>query len=108
MQYLLNDLTALTWQPFREGIEAHWLYQIEDGPRAAFFRYQPGASAPKHQHLGYEHIFVVSGSQRDEEGEYQQGSLIVKKPGSIHTPHSDTGCIVLLIWEKPVKFLEET
>jgi anti-sigma factor ChrR (cupin superfamily) len=107
MQYLLTDLSTLTWQPFREGIEAHWLYQIENGARAAFLRYQPGATAPKHEHLGYEHIFVLSGSQDDEEGEYPQGSLIVKEPGSIHTPHSEAGCVVLLVWEKGVKFLEE-
>lgn len=107
MQYLLTDLSTLIWQPFREGIEAHWLYKNENGAGAAFLRYQPGASAPKHEHIGFEHIFVLTGSQRDEEGHYQEGSLIVKEPGSIHTPHSETGCTVLLIWEKPVKFLEE-
>jgi anti-sigma factor ChrR (cupin superfamily) len=105
--YSLHDLSALTWQPFKQGIDVHWIYQNEEGSRAAFLRYKPGASAPKHEHLGFEHIIVLAGSQRDEEGDYPKGSLVVKKPGSVHSVHSDTGCIVLLIWEKPVKFLED-
>lgn len=105
--YSLQDLSKLSWQPFRKGIEVHWLYQIENGARAAFLRYEPGASAPKHEHLGYEHILVLEGSQSDEEGEYSKGNLVVKKPGSVHSVHSSKGCVVLLIWEKPVKFLED-
>ena len=53
------------WKPFRPGIESALIYETPgDGPAAMLLRYQPGAHAPAHRHLGFEHIVVLSGSQR--------------------------------------------
>ncbi len=94
------------WEPFREGIDASWVYRSEDGgPAAALLRYQPGASAPAHSHAGWEHILVLSGSQADQRGSYGVGSLVVNPPGSEHSVDSPEGCIALLIWEKTPRFL---
>ena len=92
----------ISWQPFRAGVEIYQLYQNEQGAAAALLRYQPQATVPKHDHLGFEHIFVLSGSQIDQNGEHQAGTLVVKPPRSNHTVTSEFGCIVLAIWEKPV------
>lgn len=97
---------ALDWQPFREGIEAAWLYQSGNGgPASALLRYQPGASAPAHRHIGWEHIVVLAGSQGDHRSSYGVGSVIANPPGSEHRVHSSEGCVALLIWEKTPLFL---
>jgi len=98
------DPARLDWQPFHPGIEVHHLYQNEGGPSAAFLRYQPGAKVARHRHTGFEHIFVLSGSQEDERGYYRAGALVVNPPGSAHNVASAEGCVVLVIWEKPVEF----
>jgi anti-sigma factor ChrR (cupin superfamily) len=68
-------------------------------------RYQPGAKTPPHRHTGVEHIYVLRGSQRDERGVYETGTLVVNETGSSHQVASDDGCVVLVLWQKPVEFL---
>jgi anti-sigma factor ChrR (cupin superfamily) len=93
----------LSWEPFRPGVDIYRLYKDgEEGAAAALLRYQPGASVPQHDHRGFEHIFVLSGSQSDQNGEHQAGTLVINPPSSHHTVISQVGCIVLAIWEKPI------
>lgn len=92
------------WQPFRAGIQIQPLYAVEDGPSAALLRYEPGASVPAHEHLGYEHILVLDGEQSDEHGSYPAGTLVVNRPHSVHRIASTGGCVVLAIWEKGIRF----
>lgn len=110
---IIRDLYALAasqtehnWQRLRDGVEICRLYQDgEDGPMAALLRYAPGARTPPHLHQGVEFIVVLSGAQADENGHYPAGSVLASPPGSTHGIVSDTGCVVLAIWHKPVKFL---
>lgn len=107
---ILNDLLniaarqdELSWEPFRPGVDIYRLYQDgEQGAMAALLRYEPGASIPMHDHTGFEHIFVLSGSQTDQNGEHQAGTLVINPPKTHHSVSSEVGCIVLAIWEKPV------
>ncbi len=97
----------LPWQPFQPGVDIYRLYENgPEGPNAALLRFQPGGRVPLHEHTGYEHIFVLSGSQVDENSEATTGSLIINPPGTSHSILSENGCIVLAIYEKPVKFLK--
>ena len=94
---------TLDWQPFREGVEiARICSAPEDGPATAFLRYRAGASVPQHMHAGFEHIFILKGSQVDRSGEHFAGTVIINPPGSSHKVTSPGGCIVMIIWEKPV------
>jgi anti-sigma factor ChrR (cupin superfamily) len=95
---------ALPWEPFRDGVEIHRLYSTPDGRSAAFLRYAPGATLPRHHHIGLEHILILTGSQQDERGSYQAGTLLVHPPGTSHTVRSRGGCVVLALWERPVVF----
>ena len=93
----------LSWEPFRPGVDIYRLYKDgEEGAAAALLRYQPGASVPPHTHTGFEHILVLSGSQTDQNGEHQAGTLVINSPSSHHAVISQVGCIVLAIWEKPI------
>jgi anti-sigma factor ChrR (cupin superfamily) len=113
--FKLNDLFRisdwqhdLAWRPLFDGVEIYRLYDSgSTGPRAALLRYQPGARVPAHEHMGYEHIFVLSGEQADAVGSSAAGSLTINPPGTRHSISSETGCIVLAIYEKPVKFLDK-
>jgi anti-sigma factor ChrR (cupin superfamily) len=60
------------------------------------------------EHVGYEHIFVLAGSQQDENGVYGSGSFVVNPPGTRHKVSSKSGCIVLAIYEKPVRFVSDS
>jgi anti-sigma factor ChrR (cupin superfamily) len=95
----------LAWEPFRDGIEVAWLYRNgAHGPAAAFLRYAPGAGVPLHWHAGYEHVLVLNGAQSDRNGRHAAGSLVINPPGSSHAVASEEGCVVLIIWERPVVF----
>ena len=95
------------WQPFRAGVEIYRLYgDGQQGSAAALLKYEPGASVPEHEHTGYEHIIVLSGAQQDYQGNHAAGTLVINPPGSGHKVASDEGCIVLIIWEKPVQIKE--
>ena len=100
-----GDFSDRTWEDFRPGVEASWIYSNgDDGPAAAFLRYAAGAAIPWHWHPGYEHILVLEGSQSDENGLYRAGSVLISPPGTSHTVRSDEGCVVLAAWQKPVRF----
>jgi len=97
----------LKWQPFCEGVDIYRLYDSgSDGPMAALLRFHPGGRVPFHEHTGYEHIFMLTGEQVDEVSKAETGALIINPPGTSHSVISENGCIVLAIYEKPVKFLE--
>ena len=98
-------LSARDWESFRPGVEVSWVYRNGDaGPACGFLKYEPGAAIPWHWHPAYEHIFVLQGSQSDENGIYRAGSVLISLPGTSHTVQSEEGCIVLAVWEKPVRF----
>ncbi|WP_416672199.1 cupin domain-containing protein [Egbenema bharatensis] len=102
---LLTHPDALPWEPFRPGIAIHRLYSsTPPGSAAALLRYEPGAIVPWHRHLGYEHIWVLAGSQSDDRGTYTTGTLVINPPDTCHQVTSPEGCIVLIIWEKPIQF----
>ena len=92
------------WQPFREGVEISELYAVDNGMASAFLRFSPGARLPRHCHAGHEHIFVLRGSQQDENGVHRAGAMLLHPPGTCHNVSSPEGCIVLAIWGKPVTF----
>ncbi|MGB8354563.1 MAG: cupin domain-containing protein [Chthoniobacteraceae bacterium] len=97
----------LEWEHFRKDVDIHWIYQDgETGPAAALMRFQPGGRVSLHHHEGFEHIIVLSGSQTDENGHLEAGSLMVHTPGTSHSIYSEEGCLVLAIYEKRVSFGE--
>ena len=108
LEQVKNLRAAGDWTAFRPGVTAHWLYNDGNGgPRAVLLRYEAGARVAEHEHVGYEHLFVLEGDQFDEHGSYPQGSFVVNPPGTRHSPGSVGGCVALLIYEKAVRFLAE-
>lgn len=106
--FCINDLqdqiAGLRFEPFREGVEIY--HMMRGAPAVALLRYAPGARVPLHRHAGLETILVLEGAQSDERGTYPKGSFVVNPAGSTHSVWSDGGCVVLIQWERPVKFLD--
>lgn len=105
---VIRDLIAGGWrdlefQPFRTGVEiAHIL---EGEPAVALLRYEAGAEIPLHSHPALETILVLEGSQSDDNGIYEAGTLLLNPEGTRHAVASDKGCVVLIQWNKPVELL---
>ncbi len=104
----LGSWKDLTFIPFRENVTIHWIRPFEGNqPGVALLKYEAGASVPRHRHEGLETILVLEGAQSDEAGDYGRGSYIVNAAGTEHSVWSDTGCVVLVQWDRPVTILEE-
>ena len=104
--FTLTGNPEVRWRPWRDGVEICALHEQENqGSSSALLRYAPGARIPQHEHVGYEHIIVLAGSQSDEHGTYRTGTLVINPPGRRHTVHSAEGCTVLAIWQQPVRFV---
>lgn len=97
----------LQWEPFADKVEIHWLHREPEGSASAFIRFQPGGRVSLHEHAGFEHILVLSGSQTDQNRHLEKGGLMIHPPGTSHSIVSEEGCIVLAIYEKRVSFIEE-
>jgi predicted ChrR family anti-sigma factor len=93
---------SLPWESFHPGVEIYRLYNGDSGASAALLRYKAGATVPQHSHSGFEHILILEGTQSDESGTYEVGTLVINSPDTKHNVYSQDGCVVLIIWEKPV------
>ena len=106
-----ENLAAGGWKelefgPFRDGVTLHWIKPFEgDQPGVALLKYEAGAVVPRHRHEGLETILVLHGTQSDETGDYGAGTYIVNAAGTEHSVWSDTGCVVLIQWDRPVTIL---
>ena len=105
LSLLPADVAALSFRPLRPGVDISVLHESSEGAKAAVLRYAPGAEVPPHRHEGHEYIYVLEGEQSDERGTYRAGSFVVNEPGTRHRVVSPTGCVVLIIWQRPVVFL---
>jgi predicted ChrR family anti-sigma factor len=93
------------YEPLRVGVDVLYLYKDEaSGSSCALLKYQPGAEVPEHEHHGFEHVYVLSGEQSDESGNYRKGAFVINPPGTAHRVWTKEGCLVLIVWQKPVSF----
>lgn len=93
---LYVDVAPRPWVERRPGV--HWKVLWEEHERrAVLMRYAPGATIPRHRHLGDEQIWVLEGSVKDETGTCTAGNYARRPPGCVHTVVSPDGALVLAI-----------
>lgn len=93
---LYVDAAKVSWVERRPGI--FWKVLWEEGDRrAVLMRYEPGASIPRHRHLGDEQIYVLEGSVSDDTGTCTRGNYARRPPGCVHSVTSRDGALVLAI-----------
>jgi anti-sigma factor ChrR (cupin superfamily) len=88
----------LQWQPYRvPGVTIAKLY--EDPIRreiVCLFRAEAGVYYPSHRHASAEEIFMLEGDLVVDGQVYGVGDYIRSAPGSIHGPHTETGCMFFI------------
>jgi anti-sigma factor ChrR (cupin superfamily) len=93
---LYVDAGDRPWTEPRPGV--HWKILWEEGDRRAMLvRYDPGATIPRHRHLGDEQIFVLEGSVSDDTGTCTAGNYARRPPGCVHSVTSRGGALVLAV-----------
>jgi len=101
---LFVDVAKLPWIERRPGVFWKMLWEDDDGlHKAILMRYEPGASIPRHRHVGDEQIFVLEGSVADDTGTCSAGNYARRPPGCVHTVRSETGALVLAITSGPAE-----
>jgi hypothetical protein len=106
----LPDIAFVPYQPgLREKVSIHALFDNTGddppGSDAALIRYEPGAFTPRHLHMGYEMVFVLSGDYIENDVSFGPGALIIRAPGTTHEMRSRGGCEFLAMRDVPVKQL---
>lgn len=104
-----DGLNQLDWRALsidgRKGVDIVNLYDARVdgvGSCAALVKYGPGAIVPPHLHVGFELIFVLEGELINDSGSHGPGTLEICPPGSKHGLASKNGCMMIVVWEKPV------
>lgn len=87
---------ALEWIPgLSPGSNVKPLYAEPGYPEnVALVRWQPGTRFRRHTHPGGEEFLVLDGELRDEHGIYPQGTWVRNPHLSVHTPYSESGCLI--------------
>jgi anti-sigma factor ChrR (cupin superfamily) len=99
---LFVNTSAVPWVERRPGV--FWKTLWEDGPhKAILMRYEPGATIPRHRHLGDEQIYVLEGSVADDTGTCTAGNYARRPPGCVHTVSSATGALVIAMTSGPTE-----
>ncbi len=81
-------LSDVPWIDARPGVKQKRFWDDQAGQRRAILaRFEPGATLPKHRHVGDELIFVIEGANSDESGavDHRQHEL----PAQRLRPHRD-------------------
>jgi anti-sigma factor ChrR (cupin superfamily) len=101
---LFVETAALAWTERHPGVSWKVLWEDTDGRRKAILmRYAPGATIPRHRHVGDEQIFVLEGSVADDTGVCTAGNYARRPPGCEHTVVSETGALVFAVTSGPTE-----
>jgi putative transcriptional regulator len=101
------DLDRLEWQEAAPGVRIHVLKDDpERGLRACLAWAKPGASNPRHRHVGDEVILVLRGALGDERGVYGPGEICRSRAGSKHSERAMPGddCVCYVLYYGPLEY----
>jgi anti-sigma factor ChrR (cupin superfamily) len=93
-------LGDLPWVEARPGVRQKRIWEDTVNERRAILaRFEPGATLPKHRHVGDELIFIIEGANADESGEVATGNMNYRPNGCVHTVTTKNGATVLaVVW----------
>jgi anti-sigma factor ChrR (cupin superfamily) len=93
-------LSELPWIATRPGVHQKRIWEDKATERRAILaRFEPGATLPRHRHVGDELIFLVEGANADESGVVATGNMNYRPNGCVHTVTTKNGATVLaIVW----------
>lgn len=101
----IHDDSAYTRYESRDGFEAGTSYiklnpETERDVGFYIYRMEPGARSTPHRHGGAEEFLIVEGELIDNDGTvYKAGDVVWLAPGTEHTSHTETGCLIAVYAE---------
>ena len=103
---LFVNAADVPWTERRPGVFWKVIWEDPDGRhKAILVRYAPGATIPRHRHVGDEQIFVLEGAVADDTGVCTAGNYARRPPGCEHTIVSETGAVVFAITSGPTEVI---
>lgn len=93
-------VSDLPWIEARPGVRQKRIWDDTATERRAILaRFEPGATLPRHRHVGDELIFIVEGANADESGTVTTGNMNYRPNGCVHTVTTKNGATVLaIVW----------
>jgi anti-sigma factor ChrR (cupin superfamily) len=93
-------LCDLPWIDARPGVRQKRIWEDKAGERRAILtRFEPGATLPRHRHVGDELIFIIEGANADESGPVTTGNMNYRPNGCVHTVTTKNGVTMLaVVW----------
>ena len=93
-------LSELPWIETRPGVRQKRIWEDKATERRAMLaRFEPGATLPRHRHVGDELIFLVEGANADESGLVATGGMSYRPNGCVHSVTTQNGATVLaFVW----------
>jgi anti-sigma factor ChrR (cupin superfamily) len=93
-------LSELPWIDARPGVRQKRIWEDKvNERRAVLARFEPGATLPRHRHVGDELIFLIEGANADEAGVVTAGNMNYRPNGCVHTVTTNNGATVLaVVW----------
>lgn len=93
-------LSDLPWVEARAGVRQKRIWEDKAQERRALLaRFEPGATLPRHRHVGDELIFVIEGANADEAGLLTTGNANYRPNGCVHSVTTKNGATVLaVVW----------
>ena len=93
-------LCDLPWIDARPGVRQKRVWEDKASERRAILtRMEPGATLPRHRHVGEELIFIIEGANADESGTVSSGNMPYRPNGCVHTVTTKNGATLLaVVW----------
>jgi anti-sigma factor ChrR (cupin superfamily) len=93
-------LCDLPWIDARPGVRQKRIWEDKPSERRAILtRMEPGATLPRHRHVGDELIFIIEGANADESGPVTTGNMNYRPNGCVHTVTTKNGATLLaVVW----------
>jgi len=64
------------------------------------YKMEPGSQSAPHRHGGAEEFLMIEGELIDNDGTvYRPGDVVWLAPGTEHTSHTETGCLIAVFAE---------
>ena len=105
--YYSIDTGSMPWLPSKHpGTSYKTLrFDRDSGAGTILLRMDPGASYPAHRHTGGEEVYVLSGDLRMGKEVHRAGAFVYSPPGSVHSPRTEEGCVLLVTFPERVEDL---
>ena len=93
-------LSELPWVEAHPGVRQKRIWEDKLNERRALLaRAEPGATLPRHRHVGDELIFLIEGANADESGVVTTGNVSYRPNGCVHSVTTKNGATVLaVVW----------